>query len=100
MSRQCQARGRAEVAVVEEAAQVAILAVVKVTVVAETLAHMSIGGLGMSEVGKSLLSSFKCIRLDDSEEGILCLRLSAYECDFTMCVFVSCIYHQEAPPIM
>ncbi len=29
--------------------------------------------------------SFKCIRLDDSEESILWLKLSAYECDFTMC---------------
>ncbi len=30
--------------------------------------------------------SFKCIRLDDSEESILWLKLSAYECDFTMYV--------------
>ncbi len=37
--------------VVEEAAQVATLVVVKGTVVAETLAHRSIAGLGMSEVG-------------------------------------------------
>ncbi len=43
------------------------------------------GGVGFM-IRKSLLRSFKCIHLDDSEEGILWLRLSAYECDFTMCV--------------
>ncbi len=64
MPKQCQARGRAGVAVMEEAAQVATLevvmeeatqvatlTVVKVTMVAETLAHRSIVGLGTSEVG-------------------------------------------------
>ncbi len=51
MPRQCQARGRVGVAVEEEAAQVATLAVVNVTVVAETLAHRSSASLGTSEVG-------------------------------------------------
>ncbi len=50
MPRQYQARGRAGVAVVKEATQVATLVVVKVTMVAETLAHRSIVGLGTSEV--------------------------------------------------
>ncbi len=48
-------------------------------------ARKSSGGVGF-KIRKSLLSSFKCIQLDDSGEGILWLKLSAYECDFTMCI--------------